>query len=274
MEKVPTEKKEDLKGKREELKENTVQVSKNKLEERNQERDELKENREEPKDEKEETNKRVTEEIKEKGNEEAKEEGEEKGARRSDKLEQDRDEAKGGKEENICIQWRTEELMEDMEKRNQGRTEEMKMKEEERSRQMTTEEPKQSTEEITTKNENIQEKIEGEEKEYDLNLISNRITEVEEVFHGSPSFRFYCRDILSFDSEDSITLSGFHRSSEYNILLLIDFVYLFLWIMSYNYFKLDDASVAAAERLEEIKQNNEPIEEVSESQASSKVSKN
>jgi hypothetical protein len=40
--------------------------------------------------------------------------------------------------------------------------------------------------------------------------------------------------------------------------------------LSYIDFQLD-ASVAAAERLEEIKQNNEPIEEVSESQASSKV---
>ncbi|XP_078167633.1 uncharacterized protein LOC144562308 [Carex rostrata] len=131
-----------------------------------------------------------------------------------------------------------------MEKINEGRTEEMKAKEEERIRQMTTEEPKKSTEEITTKKENILEIIEEEQQEHDLRLISNRITEVEDVFQGSPSFRFYCRNMPSFDSEDSITLSGFHQSN--------------------------DASVAAAERLEEIKQNNEPIEEVSESQASSK----
>jgi hypothetical protein len=75
---------------------------------------------------------------------------------------------------------------------------------------MTTEEPKKSSEERRTKNEEL------------LAQIPKEYGEAEEEFQGSPSFRFDCRNIPSFDSEDSITLSGFHRSSECHIFLGFD----------------------------------------------------
>jgi hypothetical protein len=195
MKQVPKEKNEDPKDKMDRsdmLKEKLEGMTKNK---------------EQPKELKEEGSQMLTMKLKEnKGKPE--EEIEVKIPRKTEELVKDREQLKQDKEENI--QQRAEELIENKKEKNQWKAE-VKAKEEERSRQMTTLEPKESKEEVKRKNKVSIERIEAG---YGPNLTSKKSGEVEEDFPGSPSFRFYCRDIQSFDSDDSVVLSGFRRSSK------------------------------------------------------------
>jgi hypothetical protein len=190
MRQVPKEKKEDPKDKMEKsdvLKEKFKGMTKNK---------------EQPKELKEEGSQMIIMNLKE-NKEEPEKEIEVKIPRKREEL---------VKEQNKeIIKQRAEELIENKEERNHWKAE-VKAKEEERSRQMTMQEPKESNEEVKRKNKEPMEKIEAG---YGPNLTSKKFGEVEEEeFLGSPSFRFYCRHIQSFGSDDSVMLSGFRRSSK------------------------------------------------------------